>query len=227
MVEFNVISAGLRATAIALGLASGLAVSMPSAQAQQSKPTEKKAAPKVADAGIKWLKLCEFAVTKKSDQSKSKICLVHYEQRRAPTGAVVVSVAIRQIEGTEKERFIVMVPLGVAIPLGLKIRIDQSDPIDLRYSLCHPQGCTAEGDASKEFVAKLKKGNMLFVAAVDAYGRVYQLPVHLRGFTATYDGEAVEASKAEEIRKKEWEKLKLAYETAKAKDGKAAPKKAQ
>lgn len=223
MVKFNVISAGLRATAIALGLASGLAVSMPNAQAQQSKPN----APKIADSGIQWLKLCEFAVTKKSDQSKSKVCLVHYEQRRAPTGAVVVSVAIRQIEGTEKERFIVMVPLGVAIPLGLKIRIDKSEPIDLRYSLCHPQGCTAEGDASKEFVAKLKKGNMLFVAAVDAFGRVYQLPVHLRGFTATYEGEAIEASKAEEIRKKEWEKLKLAYETAKAKEGKTAPKKAQ
>lgn len=227
MVKFNVISAGLRATAIALGFASGLAVSMPVAQAQQSKPTATKAAPKAADTGIQWLKICEFAVTKKSDQSKSKVCLVHYEQRTAPSGAVVVSVAIRQIEGTEKERFIVMVPLGVAIPHGLKVRVDNGEPIDLRYSLCHPQGCTAEGDASKEFVAKLKKGNKLLIAAVNAFGRVFQLPVHLKGFTATYGGEAVDASKVEEIRKNEWEKLKLAYETQKAKDGSAAPKKAQ
>ena len=55
MVKSNVISAGLRATAIALGLASGLAVSTPSAQAQQSKPTETKAAPQVTGEELEMM----------------------------------------------------------------------------------------------------------------------------------------------------------------------------
>ncbi len=227
MVKFNVIPASLKIAAIALVLASGLANSVPGAHAQQSKPKASQKAATPAAPEIKWLKFCEFALTKKTDQSKAKVCLVHYEQRAADTGVVLVSTAIRQIEGVDKERFIVMVPLGVAIPHGLKVRVDKGKPIDLRYTLCHPQGCTAEGEATKEFVEKLKKGNKLYIAAVNAVGRVFQVPVHLKGFTATYKGPAISGTEVEAIRKKEWETLKVAYEAQKKKARKAAPKKAQ
>lgn len=232
MVKPNLISHGLKGICTALAVALGFSMSVPNAVAQQPAAEQPKAAAKAPSGPeIKWLKFCEFSVTKKTDNSKAKVCLVHYEQRAADTGTVLVSAAIRQIEGIEKERFIVMVPLGVAIPPGLKVRVDKGDPIAMRYTLCHPQGCTAEGDATKDFVTKLKKGNKLYIAAINAFGRGFALPVSLKGFTKTYGGPPMEGKKVEEIRKVEFEKLRSAYQAQKKKNeaGKqpAAPKKAQ
>ena len=37
----------------------------------------------------------------------------------------------------------VMVPLGMALPAGVQAKIDDNDPIKLKYTLCHVGGCTA------------------------------------------------------------------------------------
>ena len=79
----------------------------------------------------------------------------------------------------------IMVPLGMAIPPGIRAavytkeqwaaaakneKIDEKalKPIELKYSLCHPAGCTAETEATPEILAQMSKGGGIMVLAMNA-----------------------------------------------------------
>ena len=69
-----------------------------------------------------WVKLCEKANLKKGDKEESlDICLTHHERLDGNTGMVIVSAALREVQGNPKKHLMVMVPLGVALPVGLQI----------------------------------------------------------------------------------------------------------
>lgn len=160
------------------------------------------------------MKLCEQAVQKVKDkdgketENKKNICLTHHERLDGNTGMVIVSAALREIEGNEKKQFMIMVPLGMAIPPGLKAavytkdmwakaakneKIDEASlkPIDLKFSLCHPAGCTAEVEATKELVDSMKAGGGLMVLALNAGAQPIGFPVPLEGFNEAFGGKPV------------------------------------
>jgi invasion protein IalB len=210
------------------------------AHAQQQKPAAqapaKGAAPAAAPAAgapaqaaeqnqSAWVKLCEKATLKKNDkEEKLDICLTHHERLDGNTGMVIVSAALREVQGNPKKHLMIMVPLGVALPAGLQIKIDEDkEPTKLTYTICHPGGCTAEVEASDEIVAKLKKGKQLMVAAMNVAAKPIFLPVPLTGFEPTLAGKPVDpeiygkarANLMQEIERRQIEALNKAEEDAK------------
>jgi invasion protein IalB len=153
------------------------------------------AAPAAVDPGQSaWVKLCEQATLKKGDKDeKLDICLTHHERLDGNTGMVIVSAALREVQGNPKKHLMVMVPLGVALPVGLQIKIDEDkEPTKLNYTICHPGGCTAEVEATDGIVDKLKKGKQMMVAAMNVAGQPIFLPVPLNGFEPTLAGKPVD-----------------------------------
>lgn len=227
------------AGAVALALAVGLAGLAGTASAQQppaappaaKKAPEKKAAPAApagkdaqAAAQSAWVKLCEKAagVIKGKDGKEEKkelnICLTHHERLDGNTGMVLVSAALRQVEGQEKQHFMVMVPLGMMLQAGMratlypkdawekvqkKEQVDESKlkGIKLTYTLCHPAGCTAEVEATPELIADLKGGGGLVVFSIGANGAPVGFPVPLNGFTESLAGNPVDNKQYGEARK--------------------------
>jgi invasion protein IalB len=201
----------------ALALMAGTAVAQ-----QQKAPAKQQAAPPAAAApaagqqqaqggGNLWVKLCEKAPFAGKDKDgkdireEKDICLTHHEQIEATSGMVLVSAALRQIQGQQTPLFMVMVPLGVALQPGLQVGIYTKDlwdkaqkgekidekaitPIKLPYTLCHAAGCTGEVEATPELVNNLKTGGGLVVLAVHASGRAMPLPMALSGFDKALDG---------------------------------------
>jgi invasion protein IalB len=181
----------------------------------------KAAAPAAAPAaeGVKpqsaWVKLCEKAAMNKKDKDgketkeEKNICLTHHERLDGNTGMVIVSAAVREIEGNDKKQFMIMVPLGMALPPGLKAavytkemwekaakneKIDEKalKPIDLKFSLCHQAGCTAEVEATKDLVDSMKAGGGLMVLALNAGAQPIGFPVPLDGFPEAFSGKPVD-----------------------------------
>lgn len=162
-----------------------------------------------------WVKLCETAKVqsrgadgKVSAESKD-ICLTHHERLDGNTGMVIVSAAIREVSGQDKKSLMIMVPLGMALQPGVRAavytaeqwkmaqenkKVDEKElnPIRLKYSLCHPAGCTAEIVATPEMVDSLKKGGGLMVLAINAGGQPIGFPVPLTGFTNAHEGKPVD-----------------------------------
>lgn len=210
-------------------LLSGCAVLMGALAMTPAMAQDKKAAPAAkapaagqqaaapADGGSKsaWVKLCEKAQIPHKDKDgkdvveDKNICLTHHERLDGNTGMVLVSAAIREIEGNAKSHLMVMVPLGMAIPAGVRAavytkeqwektakneKIDEKTlkPIELKYTLCHPAGCTAETEATKEIVDTMKAGGGLMVLAMNAAAQPIAFPVPLDGFGEAQAGKAVD-----------------------------------
>jgi invasion protein IalB len=177
-----------------------------------------------------WVKLCEkqTATQKTKDGRDEKkdlnICLTHHERLDGNSGMVLVSAAVRQVEGQDKQAFMVMVPLGMMVQPGMRVtlypkdlwdkaqkneKVDESKlkPLSLAYTLCHPAGCTAETEATPELLNDLKKGGGLMVFAINAAGAPAAFPVPLVGFEQSYLGAPVDSKKYAEQRKALMEKI--------------------
>ncbi|WP_083556601.1 invasion associated locus B family protein [Hyphomicrobium sp. NDB2Meth4] len=213
---------GLAAVCAALGLVAMVASSPASAQTPAAKPAAKAAAPAAkgaaaagADKKSAWVKLCEKAPFNHKDKDgkdvkeEKNICLTHHERLDGSTGMVMVSAAIREIEGADKKSLMVMVPLGMALPPGLRAAVYTKDqwakaaknekidektlkPVALRFSLCHAAGCTAEVEATSEIVEQMKTGGGIMVIAMNAGAQPIGFPVPLDGFAEAYAGKPVD-----------------------------------
>lgn len=191
----------------------------PAKSAPPAKGAPAAAAPKDQSA---WVKLCEKApvarmgpdgkpavVDGKPAVDEKEICLTHHERLDGNSGMVVVSAAIRKIEGQPNEDLMVMVPLGAAIPPGLKAAVYSKEqwakvvknekvdtkslkPVDLKFILCHQGGCTAEVDVTPELITQMKTGGGLMVLALNASGQPVPFLVPLDGFEASYKGKPVD-----------------------------------
>ncbi|MEQ1713253.1 MAG: invasion associated locus B family protein, partial [Hyphomicrobium sp.] len=65
-------------------------------------------------------------------------------------------------------------------------------PIELKYSLCHPAGCTAEVEATADMITQLKAGAGLMVLAMNAAAQPIGFPVPLDGFGEAFAGKPVD-----------------------------------
>jgi invasion protein IalB len=223
------------ASAVAMALALGVAGFTGSVAAQQAPPAKKapaaapaqKGAPAQAGAAppqSAWVKLCEkaTAVVKDKDGKDEKkdlnICLTHHERLDGNTGMVLVSAAVRQVEGQAKQGFMVMVPLGMLIQPGMRATIypkdlwekaQKNEKIDetklkaskLNYTLCHPAGCTAEMEAAPDLITDLKTAGGILILAINPGGQAIGFPVPLTGFDQAYAGAPVDNKQYGEARK--------------------------
>ncbi len=189
-------------------------------------PAAKPAAAKTAAADENksaWVKLCEKApIMKKGADGKDvkeekNLCLTHHERLDGNTGMVLVSAAVRQVDGQDKKSLMVMVPLGMAIPPGVRAAVyskeqwaaaaknekvdeKQLKPFDLKYSLCHPAGCTAETEATPEILDQMSKGGGIMILAVNAAAQPIGFPVPLDGYTEAAAGPPIDNKKYAEAR---------------------------
>jgi invasion protein IalB len=214
-------------SAIGVGLLAGPGT----ATAQQPKTPPAAKAPPAAQPGAAanppqsaWVKLCEKATSMKREKDGKEekkdvnICLTHHERLDGNTGMVLVSAAVRQVEGQDKQAFMVMVPLGMLLQPGMRAAVYPKDAwekaqnhekidetklktITLAYTLCHPAGCTAETEATPELLSELKTGAGLVVLAINVNGQAVGFPVPLNGFEQSYNGAPVDTKQYSEARR--------------------------
>lgn len=181
---------------------------------QKAAPPAKGAQPAAQQQGEapSWVKLCEKApfVGRDKDgkevRAERAICLTHHERIDAATGMVLVSAAVREVEGSDRRMMMVMLPLGMSLQAGMQVGIYPKDmwdkiqkreqvddtklePIKLTYTLCHSAGCTAEAEATPEVIKQVQGGAGLVVFAVNGNGAPVAFPVPLSGFGAALAGQ--------------------------------------
>ncbi|MFO1170017.1 MAG: invasion associated locus B family protein [Hyphomicrobiaceae bacterium] len=187
--------AGIAAAMLALG-----AAAMPAAAQTDGDGTAKK--DKAGEKVSLWVKLCEKAQLKKEDKDKKEICITHQEQLDRNTGGPMVSAAIRTTEGLDVKRFLVTVPLGMAIPAGAQIKIDdQKEPTKLAFTYCFPNGCTAEVEATEDLMKSMMTGQNLMVSAISVVGEQVLFKLPLSGFKESYEGKPVDTAQFANVRR--------------------------
>ncbi|MCX2722718.1 invasion associated locus B family protein [Roseibium salinum] len=130
-----------------------------------------------------WTKACNT-----NPNTQKEICFISIELR-TNTGQFLSNIAIQETEGEARKKLLVAVPTGVLIQPGLRIQIDESKPVQAKYSICAPNACYAELAIDDSFINAMKQGSEIRVAPYNQQAKEIVFKMTLVGFTKVYDGE--------------------------------------
>jgi invasion protein IalB len=181
--------------------------SAPKSQPQQAEPPKPGAAEVPPLVFSNWTKVCL-----KSQESGGKTMCRTGRDGRLESGAPMVGAVITEMEGEQRKMLQVMLPLGILLPRGTRVLIDSDEQaaIVLPIIVCAGGGCMAQAEASADMIAKLKKGQNLYVQAYSMQQSVITLAVPLADFAKAYDGPPTDPKEVEEKNKKMQEQLEKA-----------------
>ncbi|HMN50884.1 MAG: invasion associated locus B family protein [Xanthobacteraceae bacterium] len=193
--------AGFAAATVLSGTVPGFAQEK---KTEKKKETKQKADPNQKDAkqpqqqnvlATKWTKICQ-----NNDQTKKETCVVT-QNLHAETGQMLAAVTVIEEKGAQK-LFRIAVPLGMLLEPGLRVVVDQNQPIEAKYAICVPDGCFADLQVNDDFVAGLKKGKALIVQTINHVGRTVNITFPLTDFAKSYDGPPVDPKEIQAQRQK-------------------------
>ena len=82
----------------------------------------------------------------------------------------------------------VLAPLGVLLPSGLGLRIDETNLGNAAFVRCLPDGgCVSEIVMDQKLIDLLKNGKMATLVIFQTPEEVIGIPIELKGFTAGFD----------------------------------------
>jgi invasion protein IalB len=117
----------------------------------------------------------------------AETCFVGSEGRSVPDCTPIVSVVLIERLGEAKKTLSVTLP-RVNAERGVRIIVDQDQPIERPYAGCSVRECRAEYEAGAELVANLKHGRILALETVDKANSPISVAIPLVGFADAYDG---------------------------------------
>jgi len=81
----------------------------------------------------------------------------------------------------------IVVPLGVYLPGGLGLKVDQQPAKAAPFERCIDAGCVVRAPLSGELLNNMKAGATAFIVIFGAPEQPVQIPISLAGFTAAFD----------------------------------------
>ncbi|KZL27420.1 invasion associated locus B family protein [Pseudovibrio sp. WM33] len=121
-----------------------------------------------------------------SVKCSSDLCQV-YAEIRLENGALVNSIMFRKLEA-DVYAAIIKLPLGIHIPSGIQIGIDDDALFNAKLITCQPDGCEAAFNANKTIVNFLKRGKAMSIVLTKSSDRKkLALNYSLIGFTRNWE----------------------------------------
>jgi invasion protein IalB len=103
------------------------------------------------------------------------------------TGQLIVLVNIRVPGDTRAPLMLVQLPLGLNLPAGAKIQVDDGKMNDLPVQTCEARGCFASSPIAPELLAAMKSGKQLKVSFQTLAKETVNIPMPLGDFAAAYE----------------------------------------
>ena len=182
------------ALAVALALAStgsGRAQQAPRAKgapkaAQTTpQPAATPAAPSdnpTANAPPGWVARCSSA-----GRDTPLECAVEQSAVLSKTGQLLVLASIRVPGDTHAPVAFIQLPLGLNLPAGARLQVDDGKVVDLQVQTCEARGCYASTPITPELLAALKSGKQLKVSFQNLAKETISIPMPLADFAVSYD----------------------------------------
>jgi invasion protein IalB len=155
------------------------------------KPAQEAAKPAQPDAEAAaltyspWTKIC-------TEADRKRVCLITKEAR-LPSGLPAAGIVLVEPD-KEAKKLRVSLPLGMQLPPGTRLVIDQQRPLTSPYLICVAEGCVAEYDATNDVINRMKRGKQLVVQAVSAGGEAVGINLPLDDFAKVHDGPPTDMS---------------------------------
>jgi len=184
-------------------LISGIAaMALPVAvQAQQQQHKQAKSAPKAAVPAAASGNTAQAAPTdghaqpqpvwtsRCSSEGRKAALLCEIEQSLfiTKTGQLVASVNVKLPPETRQPVMMIQLPVGLFLPGGVNLQIDESKPQALVIQTCDLKGCYAATTVSPELLGAMKGGKRLLVTFQNLNKENVNLAFVLSGFAESFD----------------------------------------
>ncbi|MDA9520803.1 invasion protein B [Bradyrhizobium sp. CCBAU 11434] len=114
-------------------------------------------------------------------------CAIEQNAVLTKTGQTIVLVNIRIAPDTRTPVALLQLPLGLNLPLGAKLQVDEGKAIDLQIQTCENRGCYASTPIAPDLLASLRSGKQLKVSFQNMAKETIAIPMPLNDFAAAYD----------------------------------------
>ncbi|MBR1149413.1 invasion associated locus B family protein [Bradyrhizobium sp. JYMT SZCCT0428] len=114
-------------------------------------------------------------------------CAVEQSAVLTKTGQVIVLLNIRVAGDNRQPIAIIQLPLGLNLPAGAKLQVDDGKVSDLQIQTCEQRGCYANSPIPADMLAAMKSGKQLKVSFQNMAKESITIPMPLADFAAAYD----------------------------------------
>jgi invasion protein IalB len=114
-------------------------------------------------------------------------CAVEESAVLTKTGQLIVLVNIRVASDTRQPVALVQLPLGLNLPAGAHLQVDEGKVVDLQIQTCEQRGCYANLPVPADLLAAMRTGKQLKVSFQNLAKEAISIPLPLADFAAAYD----------------------------------------
>jgi invasion protein IalB len=114
-------------------------------------------------------------------------CAMEQTAVLSKTGQLIVLVNIRVPSDTRVPVAMVQLPLGLNLPGGAKLQVDDGKTADLQIQTCENRGCYAGTAITPEVLAALKTGKELKLSFQNLAKETITIPMPLTDFASAYE----------------------------------------
>jgi invasion protein IalB len=154
------------------------------AQATPAAPAtpQAEATPANAPAPPGWVARCTSA-----SRDAPLECAIEQTAVLTKTGQLIVLINIRVPSDTHTPVAIIQLPLGLNLPVGAKLQVDDGKTSDLQIQTCEARGCYTNAPISPDMLAAMKSGKQLKVSFQNLAKETITIPMPLADFAAAYE----------------------------------------
>lgn len=146
-----------------------------SAQSAADQDTAKSETQKFED----WTLRCRPA-----SDTLPRTCRLHQQVVATDSGKPVLQFVVGQFGPEKVLGAVIFVPIGVRLPPGLGIQVDDRQLHVFTYEICDPKTCQARAVLEGKLLKDLKAGLVGKVKFQTAAGQEISVPISLKGMTA-------------------------------------------
>ncbi|MBR0727928.1 invasion associated locus B family protein [Bradyrhizobium japonicum] len=114
-------------------------------------------------------------------------CAMEQNAVLTKTGQTIVLINIRIAPDTRTPVALLQLPLGLNLPVGAKLQVDEGKTFDLQIQTCENRGCYASTPITADLLAALRSGKQLKVSFQNMAKEAIAIPMPLGDFAAAYD----------------------------------------
>lgn len=129
-----------------------------------------------------WRAKCVSSDTAASSNERS--CHIFQDLLQKESGKRVLHVAIGYLPKQQPLTIIITLPLGISLPPGIRLRIDEKQQKDLVIQACFANGCQAAFQPDQAWLKGLMAGSKAEVIFNNIHNQAIGVPVSLQGITA-------------------------------------------
>ncbi|PDT76680.1 invasion associated locus B family protein [Bradyrhizobium sp. C9] len=114
-------------------------------------------------------------------------CAMEQSAVLTKTGQLIVLVNLRVPGDTRTPVALIQLPLGLNLPVGAKLQVDDGKAVDVPIQTCEARGCYINAPIAADVLNQLKTGKQLKVSFQNLGKETISIPMPLADFATVYD----------------------------------------